>query len=202
MRVWIRVSVEQFELLQKMGKLTADQTNPVETKDGAMAYHWIGEELEKDVTRPADCRYPVTAWYQAAGKKFVKGVRKSAEDATEVLLTLEIPEQELKLFDGQLFHYVEEGRYIPMSPLDQQCYEQALAHLHLEDDAQSLEAASMQRRQDNVAECLCRMVKDSWHSIFDTRREDGFLFGENSRKTIQAALWQVRMDQVRRVEYL
>ena len=50
MRVWIRVSVEQFELLQKMGKLTADQTNPVETKDGAMAYHWIGEELEKDVT--------------------------------------------------------------------------------------------------------------------------------------------------------
>lgn len=202
MRVWTRISVEQFQMLQEMGKLTADQANQIADSDDVLAYRWIGGELEKDVTRPEDCSYPVTVWYQAQGRKFVKGVRKSAEEAQEVLLTLDIPETDMKLFDGELFHYVEEGQYIPMDEADKARYETVLAHLGLKDDAEALEEACRQRRQDNVAEYLWRMMQDSWNSIFDTKREDGYLFGENSKKTIQAALWQIRMDQVKRVEYL
>lgn len=202
MRLWMKLSVAEFELLQNMGKLTADQTSQAQAGDGAMAYHWITEELEKDVCRPEDCHYPVKVWYQSEGKKFVKGVRKSAEEATEVLITLEIPEEEVKLFDGKLFHFVEEGQYIPQNQEDEQRYKKVLEMLHLEDDAESLQEVSRQRRQDTVASCLWKMVTDSWHSIFDTRKEDNFLFGSNSKKTIQAFLWQIRMDQVRRVEYL
>ncbi len=202
MRLWMKLSVAEFELLKNMGRLTADQTSQAQDGVEDTAYHWIAEELEKEVRRPENCRYPVTVWYQSEGKKFVKGVRKSAEEATEVLVTLEIPEGEVKLFDGKLFHFVEEGQYIPQNQEDEQRYRRVLEMLHLEDDAESLQQVSRQRRQNSVASCLWKMVTDSWHSIFDTRREDNFLFGSNSKKTIQAFLWQIRMDQVRRVEYL
>jgi len=202
MRVWMKLTREQFDVLKSIGKLTADQARQVQDREDEAAYHWIAEELEKSVSRPEECRYPVTVWYQAEGKKFVKGIRRSPEEATEVLVTLEIPEQELKLFDGNLFRYVEKGQYIPFNEMDKKRYEQVLQRLNLEDDAESLQEAAKKRRQDSVAECLRRMVTDSWYWIFDTRREDDFLFGSNSKKTIQAALWQVRLDQVKRVEYL
>lgn len=194
MKLWMKMNVDDYEYFIQNKTFKMD-TKQLHGADERYAYNWLGKELMKKVKRPScNAKYPIVTWYQRDGKKHLKELLESDDNANSIVLQLEVVDKEVVLFDERLFQYIKNYFYIPLDESDLKRFELALDRLNLN---------SYKMRLRNVeysaGACVRRMIEDSWSRVFDLKKEDGYIYGLNSRKSIQAALWQVSIEQIRAV---
>ena len=165
------------------------------------AYGWMAAKMTHAGIRPlfAGTRYPIWAWYQWEGCRKRRDMRQSgyAEKGTKIVrLTLEIADNEVLLSDFDLFHYVLNRWHLPRDEKDGTDFEKAYKNAgYAWNDLQN----SAIRSKDMLS--LRERIVKSWDRIFDLEHEDeGWLYGKNEHKSIQAAFWQMKMDQLLKAE--
>ena len=128
---------------------------------------------EKGINRISGVNYPMWAWYQWEGKRKKRDMRLRgyAERGSELVqMTIEINDSDVLLSDFDLFHYVLNHWYLPESENDED------------------------KTDENI-------IEKSWDRIFDLEKEDdGYVYGLNLHKSIQATFWKLKLEQVIKAE--
>ncbi len=153
--------------------------------------------IESNIHPPShDINYPVWAWYQWEGKRKRLDMRKGghAKRGDKIVqLTIDVDMGNVLLSDFDLFHYVLNYWYLPLDENDHMKFDKELT------DAGFSWSELSDTQNENEAMLMLRekMIK-SWDRIFDLSREDdGWLYGKLCNKSIQATLWQIKIDQVK-----
>lgn len=194
MKLWMKMSAEAYENFIQEGTFYMDE-KCFRGANEQYAYNWIGKELVKKEKRPSRmAKYPIMTWYQMDGKKHLKEILLPEKDRNSIVLLVEIPDKEVLLFDERLFHYIKNYFYIPLDESDFKRFELALEKLNLNEYKMRIRSADY-----SAAACMRRMIEESWSRVFDLKKEDGYIYGLNSRKSIQAAIWKVSLHQVKTV---
>ncbi len=113
-----------------------------------------------------------------------------------VQLTVEAEMKNALLSDFDLFHYVLNYMYLPLDEKDDKIFEK-----EYESAGYSWSDLSNTLIENEVMLSLRDKIEKSWDRIFDLSKEDnGWLYGKLDNKTIQATLWQIRLEQVKKAE--
>lgn len=159
-------------------------------------YEWLISEMEKRVgKKPFEDCYPVWAWYQYNSIKSAKpDLRRSAHlpEGTEgVRLTIEKPDNEVLLSDFDLWH----------NPL---CYKGFIGNSEEETLTfyKELEDKGLGRVpfEDLPSEIKVK-IQNSWEKIFDMDYDCEYHTYPKNLKSIQATFWQLKIVEVKKVEY-
>lgn len=155
------------------------------------AYQWLVEQMEIRVgPQPESDAFPIWAWYQWEGQKKKPDLRSSGylpKGEWGVSIEFEVCEKRVLLSDFDLWHYVLNYWYLPLSLADGDRFEAELAEKGLSFYASKPLPDINYHRQ----------IVESWHRIFDL----GWYEEEISAqpKSIQATLWELRLDDVRAI---
>ena len=200
MRLWTIQHKKACKSLLEKGILVAQADDAVH--DGIddsfrRAYGWMAGKMLHLGILPLlpGTRYPVWAWYRWEGRRKRRDMRRNgyASRGTELVqLTIEIPDHEVLLSDFDLFHYALNYWYLPFDEADDADFEKKCNEVgYCRVDLQNLGIQTQEMLQ------LRELIVKSWDRILDLDREDeGRLYGGNKDKSIQAAFWQIKIDQV------
>lgn len=183
-RVWlVRTSRALSELLDT-GVLRGHRRYVYE--DFLPAYKWLRAQMRKRLGAGATQGYPVWVWYQYSDASHRRpDLRHTAhlpKGVQGVRIELEVPEDKLLLSDFELWHYPLNNWYLPCSEADGERFEQSLAK----------SGPSPSRIQ--------KEKEKSWERVLDLEFSDPDIAEERSKKSIQACLWEVTLDQVVNVD--
>ena len=125
------------------------------------------------------------AGYAERGKKFA-------------LLTVEIEDSNVLLSDVDAFGCcVMNYSYAPLNQNDDEEFEREYERRGVTWDDWRNENV-----QTNEVKYIREKVVKSWDRVFEIDIEDdGYLWGQNSEKSIQATFWQLKIDQVIKAEF-
>ncbi len=113
-----------------------------------------------------------------------------------VQLTIEVDDKDVLLSDFDLFHYPLGYWYLPLGESDDAAFESD----YISAGFTWHDLKDFQIQSEDMF-LLRERIKESWDRIFDLGREDdGWLYGSNETKSIQATLWQVNLKQVVKAE--
>ncbi|MGL5257959.1 MAG: DUF3841 domain-containing protein [Proteocatella sp.] len=194
MKLWTIQSYEAYEILRNTGVLRADK-NYIFDDNFCYAYKWIIEKMQsKSIILPKNVEYPIWAWYQWEGKHKRLDMRQSGY-ATRgekiVQLTIEIDSKDVLLSDFDLFHYVLNYWYLAIDEEDDRAFELEYKNLGFEyDDLKNLSI------QNESMRYLRNKIENSWNNIFDLEKEDEYIYGRKSQKSIQATFGELKLEQV------
>ena len=197
MRLWTIQGIEAYKLLKKEGILhTNDEYSCCkDSYSFSYAYDWMASELSKKDPKPDGVRHPIWAWYQWRGKRKKRDMRESylsARGNLIVQLEIEIPDEKVLLSDFCLFHCVLNNTYVSSSKKEQEEFEKWYESLGIEYDERKHDAS-----QEEKLQTVERAIEESWAGVFDlTKEDDGWLYGKNEDKCIQAVFWELREDQI------
>jgi Domain of unknown function (DUF3841) len=195
MRLWTIQTQGAWEKLQKDGILIASQEfiHP----DFLPAYSWLNDQMSLRLPpKPAAVTFPIWAWYQWQDAKQSRpdlrrrGHLLSGERG--VLLECIIPDQLVLLSDFHLWHYVLNYWYLAKDEAEALLFEEKVQQ----------KGVPINQKPFADAE-LHIQVTDSWHRIFDLDwvDETGYVsIGTKDDKSIQATFWELRLEQVRKVQ--
>ncbi|WP_310603403.1 DUF3841 domain-containing protein [Anaerosporobacter sp.] len=111
-------------------------------------------------------------------------------------MTIDIDDKDVLLSDFDLFHYVLNYWYLPIDEYDD---------AHFEEEYKSLGFTWHDLKdfniQSNEMVYIREKITQSWDRVFDLKREDdGWLYGKNDSKSIQATFWKLDSSQVKKAE--
>lgn len=190
---WVFDLLEKGEAFRALPDIARSEF-PADDADRCMlcAYEWLVEEMDKRcaIRRPEGVRYPVWAWHTCYGPSQRKPdlrhsfVRDSAEDGAAVLLTLEVPDDEVLLSDYVGWHYALNlwflGSDAETNDFEQRCSQKGVA-THTGD---TLTDPGLH------AEMLA-----SWSHIFNLPALDT-IPNRNAPEQAQATFWEIRPEFV------
>lgn len=164
------------------------------------AYDWMNEKMvSTGLIPPKDVKYPIWAWYQWEGKRKRRDMREGGHanrGEKIVQLTVEIDDQYVLLSDFDLFHYPINYWYLPIYEKDHSAFVSRYESLGY--SFHDLSDSSI--KTDEIGKIRSEIVS-SWDRVFLLDKEDnGWLYRRNEEKTIQATFWELRLEQVTRVE--
>ena len=203
MLLWSIQNIHAYEKFMKAGTLTANENHLCFDGELLFAYDWMAEKMQqhglKGLKPPPGVKYPIWAWYTWEGKRKRRDMRESgyAERGTKIVqLTIEVDNSDILLSDFDLYHHVLNYWYLPLSEADDNEFEKNYKRLGLKwGDWQNSDI------QTTEMDFIRSKIKDSWDRVFDLEREDdGYLYGLNSGKSIQATFWCLRREQVLKAE--
>ena len=203
MILWTIQDYKVYESMLDTGVLTASYDrvfyDDVQLEAFQPGYNWMVEQMKKrGMIQPAGAEYPIWAWYQWSGKRKRIDMRShlGRTDSKVVQLTIDLEEKDVLLSDYNTFHSVLNYWYLPCTEKDDQDFDNEYKTLGYKwgdwckKEIQTPEMSAIRAK-----------IRDSWERIFDTEREDdGYIYGLNSKKCIQATFWQLRIDQVIKAE--
>lgn len=199
MKLWTIQSEEAYQLLQKNGFLRGDRSCIME-KTFIPAYDWLVGEMSKRVgTPPDDESYPIWAWYQWEGKRKRRDLRRGgyAERGTPLVqLTIEIPDESVLLSDFDEWTYPLSFWYLPLTEQENKEFE-----AEYEKDGFDFQDMINLRISDRRMEKYHERIIQSWQRIFDIWKEATYSGYPLDQKSIQATFWELRIDQVLKVEH-
>jgi hypothetical protein len=202
MKLWTIQNIASYERLLQTGTLISNHHERLFCEHSFRhAYDWMSKKMiESNIYPPGhDIKYPVWAWYQWEGKRKRLDMRKCgyAKRGDKIVqLTIDVDMGKVLLSDFDLFHYVLNYWYLPLDEKDGKKFETELTGAgfswsQLSDTQIENEALLLLRE---------KMIK-SWDRIFDLSREDdGWLYSKLCNNSIQATLWQIKIDQVKKAE--
>lgn len=189
MILWTIQRVEAWKKLNKDGVLSGCQqyVEPYFLE----AYQWLIEQMKTRIgPQLQPDAFPIWAWYQWEGQRKKPDLRSSGhlpKGEWGVRIEFEAGAQQVLLSDFDLWHYVLNYWYLPKS-----LAEGELLEAELEDHGLSF-YESKPLPDINYH----RQIVESWQRIFDL---DWYAEGiTDERKSIQATLWELRLDNVRDV---
>lgn len=200
MILWSIQHYPAYERLQETRILRANEKHLFCEDDFRHAYDWMSRKMiEAGIMPPEGVRYPVWAWYQWEGKRKRRDMREGghAKRGTQIVqLTIEVDDRDVLLSDFDLYHYPLNNWYLPINENDDMRFEkqhESLGYPWQDLSDCSIQTCSMQQLRGEIVA--------SWDRIFLLGEEDdGWLFGENDSKSIQATFWELRLDQVIKAE--
>lgn len=179
--LWTIQHEAAWEVFEKTGILTANKNHLFCQNDFRFSYDWISQQMiQKIGTPPEGVHYPVWAWFQWEGKRKRRDLRRSgyAKRGTPLVqITFEAEENEFLLSDFDDWHCVLNDSYLANN-------EAELDNFH------------KQFPQPTRHE-----IEPSWQRIFDLNRYEPNWDYPPNQKSIQATLWQIKMEQVKKVEH-
>lgn len=123
MRLWTIQHNLAYEKMMQCGRLTADNNFLFCENDFRFAYDWMSSQMQDRIgNAPNGIDYPVWAWYQWDGQRKQLDMRKhrkwSAKGTPVVLLTIDVPDNQVLLSDFDAWHFVMNNIYYPKSDAD------------------------------------------------------------------------------------
>lgn len=196
MVLWTIQRYPSYEHLQKTGILRANEDYLFCADDFRYAYDWMSEKMiSAGLIPPQGVRYPVWAWYQWEGRRKRRDMREEGHairGEKMVQLTVEVNDQHVLLSDFDLFHYPLGYWYLPIDEKDDSRFEakyRSLGYSFHDLSDLSIQTDEMKRLRSEIV--------SSWDRVFLLEKEDdGWLYGKNENKSIQATFWELRLDQV------
>lgn len=200
MTLWTIQHYLAYEYLQEMGILRADEDYLFCKDYLRYAYDWMREKMIcAGLIPPQGVRYPIWAWYQWEGKRKRRDMRESgyAKRGEKIVqLTVEVDDWNVLLSDFDLFHYPLNRWYLPLNEKDNLEFEKLY-----ESFGYSFQDLNNPNIQTNEMKHLRNVIALSWDRVFLLNKEDdGWLYGKNENKSIQATFWELRLDQVNKAE--
>lgn len=180
--------------------MRADEDHLFCEDDFRYAYDWMSNKMiDAGLLPPQDVRYPVWAWYQWEGKRKRRDMRERGHEKRGekiVQLTIEIDDQNVLLSDFDLFHFPLNRWYLPTDESDASAFEkhyESLGYSYQDLNNPGIQAVDMKKIRADIV--------SSWDRIFWLEKEDdGWLYGKNEGKSIQATFWELRLEQVVKAE--
>ncbi len=201
MRLWTIQSISSYERMLQTGMLTANDQQHFSDHNFLNAYAWMSKKMIESNIYPLSngIEYPVWAWYQWEGKKKRLDMRKGgyAKRGDKIVqLTVDADMKNVLLSDFDLFHYVLNYMYLPLDEEDDMKFEKEYTSA-----GYSWGDLSDTQIESEVMLSLRDKIIKSWDRIFDLSKEDDeWLYGKQDNKTIQATLWQIKLEQVKKAE--
>ncbi len=180
--LWTIQHEAAWDVFEKTGVLIANEDHLFCQDDLRFAYDWMSQQMVQRIgASPDGIHYPVWAWYQWEGKRKRQDLRRSgyADRGTPMVqITFEAEENKFLLSDFDLWCRVLASDYLATSEAEWDAYYADHPHTTQKD------------------------VEPSWQRVFDlTISEPDWGIRDPSRKSIQATLWQIKMEQVKKVEH-
>ncbi len=166
---------ERTEILRANGKHLAF--------DGEFRFHydWLVAQMRKRIGKPpVGVQYPVWAWYQWEGQRKRRDMRCSghAPRGTPIVqIAFEAEEKDILLSDFDTWNIAMSNQYIADN----------------EQDWNQFYASKRKDQKDAVVA--------SWEKVFDLNRYTPDWDAPLDRRSIQATMWEIRIDQVKQVEF-
>lgn len=193
MILWTIQTLEAWKILNRDGGLRAD---PSRVEDyWRPAYQWMAAQMRQRLDcQPSESSLPIWAWFQWHGEhKRRPDLRSSAhlpKGTRGVRIEFEANETQVLLSDFELWHYVLNYWYLPESEAEGEAFEAELAKVGLSYYASKpLPDPKYHER-----------IERSWLRIFDLNWSCDGIASRKEDKSIQAALWELRMENIRKVQ--
>lgn len=178
--LWTIQHRDAYEAFEKTGVLRANEDHLFCGDDLRFAYDWIAEQMKTRIGLPPEgVRYPVWAWYQWEGKRKRRDLRCSGYARRGTPLV-------------QIAFEAEEGTFLRS---DFDAWHRVLNHAYNAESAAEYDLMYHYQGADRREKVLL-----SWERIFDMGWR-GEWVTPMTEKTIQVTLWELRMEQVKRVEH-
>lgn len=190
MKLWTIQSTHAWAELMQNGVLRAKRRH-IAHESWQSAYEWMARKMNSQIGPPPepDC-YPIWAWYQWEGHRKKPDLRYRAhigKGEQGVRLEIDCPDSRAVLSNFDLWHYVLNYWYVPTSEADGLAFEAELAGRGL----------SFFHQKPLPDESYHRSIVDSWDRIFDLEWIELDICEPRDEVSIQATLWEIRLDQVR-----
>ena len=193
MVLWSIQSVNAWKKLQTSDVLRCKRR--FSDKDFLASYEWMAEQMRKHlrVLVPPDA-LPLWAWYQWEGERRRKPDLRSRGHLPKgergVRIEFEINDNLVLLSDFNLWHYVLNYWYLPVSVADDEAFEAKLAERCL----------SFYKTKPVPDPVFDRVIRESWERIFDIQWVQEDLTSLIAEKSIQAVFWELSLESVRQVD--
>ena len=195
MVIWSILSKAAWEELQRKGRLRASRRHA--ERLFLPAYLWMGRQMERrlDIPRPSENTLPLWAWYQWEGAARRKPDLRSSGHLSQgergVRIECHVGEERVLLSDFDLWHYVLNYWYLPMSEADDARFQMKLSKA-------SLSSSRFDHLRPIPRAQWRREIESSWERIFDMAWVDrgGQIASPPEKKAIQATLWEILLDDV------
>lgn len=194
--LWTIQSYEAWQNMQEVGYLRGYPEHVEE--DWLSYYQWMILQMHLRIKAPSydnGSFYPVWAWHQWQNDKQKKpDLRYSAylkRGEKGVLIEFEADQNSALLSDFELWHYVMNYWYLASSLQEMEQFEEELKKNNL----------SFYKQKPLPNKEFHIKIVHSWEKIFDLDWVDDEeeITRKKNDKSIQATLWEVRLEQVRSV---
>lgn len=201
MRLWSIQHLNAYRVLCEQGVLRANEQYLFPQGEFPLthAYSWMIEEMKQRIGPPPHgVRFPIWAWVQWEGKRKARSIRQqghASPGTPMVQLTIDLPDDQVVLSDFDLFHFCLMFCFLPSDEQQDRMFEEACSRAGVrESDLQlnDLQSPALSR--------LRQQAEHSWQKIFDLSFWNASLYGDPRRRTIQATFWELRIEQVRKVQ--
>ncbi len=169
-----------YKALLKNGCFVPEGTHVFMKEDFLPAYDWLCEQMKLRLPNtPENAKYPIWAWYQWEGIRKRLDMRTSHKAVSPpgtpiVLLTLEVPDDEVLLSDFDMWHSTLGNHYLALT--------------EEEDIAIGDNATAEQKRK-------------SWERIFNLDIDNDYCTYPINQKSIQATFWILKKEYVKKAEF-
>ncbi len=191
MILWTIQKEDAWEHLKKHGALTGTNKNIME-KTWESSYRWMVEQMKQRIDAPPSKEaFPVWAWLQWENAKRPRPDLRAgghlAKGEKGVRIEFSIDDNAVLFSDFELWHYVLNYWYLPECTEDGDKFEAELERKGLSFfDTKPLPHRGYHEK-----------IVRSWNRIFDLDWTEPDLASPKNQKSIQAAVWQITIDQVR-----
>lgn len=193
MKSWSIQSTEAFATLNRDGVLYCDSPRTALYLDEpdndifSRSYAWMTVQMEKRmrVPRPEPANYPLWVWVQVGSyRKEFHPSSDEYEHGKSVLLTLDVPEDEILLSDFDIWHCVLNE----FSTGTDRMMERRLNRF--------LDENGVHTKLKDYPPELREYVVSSWERVFDLDRRDRDFPTMRRNRNIQGTMWQIRSEWV------
>jgi len=196
MRVWTIQHYKAYEKLIQTGILRADHNKQYEDPHFRYAYDWMIEKMKcKGLVPSIGMCDPIWAWFKWEGKGKRRDMREKGyanRGETIVQLTVEVDEKDVLLSDFDLFHYVLNYWYLPIDEKDGDEFEKKYVNLGF-----TWHDLANFKIQTQSMQAIRSEIEKSWDRIFDLElTDDNLIYGSNNKKSVQATLWELKLEQI------
>lgn len=188
MRLWTIQHIEVYESLKRDKVFYADpeKSECLKMNHFKTAYEWMILQMKEKIgAPPSNVKTPIWAWHTynwACGKNIVNSNEFDIGRTNMVCIELEIPDNDVLLSDEEAWHFVLSDLFIPKATSEDEAEKQN----------QEYESCSKIEKEN--------MKLISWNNIFDIESFNNGQFWNG--RYVQAAFWEMKMEQVKAVTYL
>lgn len=190
MILWTIQTEEAWEQLNKKGCITGvmDYIEP----SWLSSYHWMMQQMKDRIGSPP-CKhlFPVWAWYQWDSSNRKKPDLRSAghlpKNVKGVRIEFSCDKNAGLLSDFTLWHYVLNYWYLPESMADDEKFDAEIKK----------QGTTYFEAKPHPTPKIHQKIVRSWNKIFDLDWDETDISVPKYQKSIQATIWQLRMEQVR-----
>ncbi len=195
MVIWSILTRQAWDDFQRRGRLRVARRHV--TQEFLGPYAWMANQMERRLRapRPSTDTLPIWAWYQWEGVNRRKPDLRAAGYLTKaergVRVGLEVADERVLLSDFDLWHYVLNYWYLPITEKDGKAFETKLARV-------GLSFFGCDHRHPLPNNRYRREIERSWERIFEVSWVDRgqAIAHPPKKKSIQATLWELLLDDI------